>query len=170
VYRDISGELRQLIEPVISDHGCELVDATVTHRPTTVRITVDNESGDGRVGVDVCADISRELGTQLDAAEAIGESYRLEVSSPGLNRALAREKDFATACGSIVKLRTRTGIEGRRRFRGRLVAFASCLAELEVDGSLVRIPFDEIEMANTVYQFGSKDFDSRVVRPVSESP
>ena len=55
MYRDIPGELRQLIEPVISDHGCELVDATVTHRPTTVRITVDNESGDGRVGVDVCA-------------------------------------------------------------------------------------------------------------------
>ena len=54
MYRDIPGELRQTIEPVIADHGCELVDATVAHRPTIVRITVDTESGDGQVGVDVC--------------------------------------------------------------------------------------------------------------------
>ena len=168
MYRDIPGELRQMIEPVIADHGCELVNATGTHRPTIVRIIVDTESGDGRVGVDVCASISRELGTPLDATGAIGETYRLEVSSPGLHRVLARPKDFARACGSIVKLTARTGIEGRRRFQGRLVSFDGGLAELDVDNARVRIPLGEIERANTVYQFAAKDFDNRVVRPVSE--
>jgi len=168
VYRDIPGELRQMIEPVIEDHGCELVNATVAHRPTIVRVTVDTESGDGQVGVDVCARISRELGTHMDATDAIGETYRLEVSSPGLHRVLARPKDFTRACGSVVKLTTRTGIEGRRRFQGCLVSFDGNFAELDVDNSRVRIPFEEIERANTVYQFAAKDFDNRVVRPVSE--
>ena len=170
MYRDIPGELREMIEPVIADHGCELVDATVTRRPTIVRITVDNESGDGRVGVDVCERISRELGTHFDASDAIGETYRLEISSPGLHRMLARPKDFARACGSIVKLTTRTGIEGRRRFQGCLLSFDGNFAELDVDSARVRIPFDEIERANTVYQFAATDFDNRVDGPVSERP
>lgn len=162
MYRDIPGKLRQLIEPVLADHGCELVDATVTHRPMMVRITVDNESGDGCVGINLCAEISREVGTHLDAAEAIDGSYRLEVSSPGLNRVLAREKDFAAACGSTVKLRTRRPLDGRRRFHGRLVDFEGGLAQLEVDGSVVGIPFESIEKANTIYEFSSEDFDNRV--------
>ena len=68
--------------------------------------------------------MSREIDTQLDVADAIERSYRLEVSSPGLDRVLAREVDFTRACGSEVAIETRRPIEGRRRFRGRLDDFA----------------------------------------------
>jgi ribosome maturation factor RimP len=71
MYRDIPSELRVLIEPVVGDHGLELVDVTL-HRgrsPWLLRVTVDTPEGDGRVPVGRCAELSRELGTQLDAAD-----------------------------------------------------------------------------------------------------
>ena len=160
MYRDIPEELRRLIEPVVDDAGFELVDARLTRgrRPWLLRVTVDTRDGDGRVPVERCAEVSRELSTQLDAADGIPGSYRLEVSSPGLDRLLAREKDFAAACGSQVQLETRHPVEGRRRFRGRLVAFDAGVARLFVDGTEFGIPFDEVTKANVVYEFTSADF------------
>jgi ribosome maturation factor RimP len=160
LYRDIPDELRTLIEPVVEQHGCELVDAEVRtgHGPGVVRIVVDSAAGDGRVPVERCAQISREIETVLDAADAIRGSYRLEISSPGLDRVLAREKDFASARGKQVRLETRRPQDGRRRFRGVLVDFRDAVARLEVDGGQVEIRFEEIKRANVVYQFSRADF------------
>ncbi len=160
MYRDIPEELRALVEPVVEDHGLELVDVSVTRGggPWLVRVTLDTPSGDGRVGVDRCAEVSRELDSQLTAAEAIPALYRLEVSSPGLDRVLAREKDFAAACGSDVRIETHRQLDGRRRFRGRLMGFAGGVARLAVDGAEVEIPFEEVSKANRVYEFSSADF------------
>ena len=114
MYRDIPPELRALIEPIVEDHGYELVDVDVRRGrpPWLVRITIDTPQGDGRVPIDRCADVSREVGTQLDAEDAIERTYRLEVSSPGLTRVLARERDFAAACGCEVSLETRRPLDG----------------------------------------------------------
>ena len=160
MYRDIPEELRRLVEPVVDAASLELVDAVLTRGrpPWCLRVTVDNPSGDGRVPVDRCADVSRELSTHLDAADAIRVSYRLEVSSPGLDRMLAREKDFAAACGGEVALETRQPRDGRRRFRGTLVAFEDGIARLLVDGALVAIPFDSVARAHTIYRFTRADF------------
>jgi ribosome maturation factor RimP len=160
VYRDIPEELRVLIEPVVTDAGFELVDALLTRgrAPWLLRVTIDTPEGDGRVGIERCADVSRELGHQLDAVDAIPVAYRLEVSSPGLDRLLAREKDFERACGSEVYVETRRPLEGRRRFRGELLAFADATAKLRVDGNEVAIPFAEIAKAHLVYQFTRDDF------------
>lgn len=160
MYRDIPEELKALIEPVVEDAGLELVDVSLSRggRPWKLRVVVDTVVGDGRVPVDRCAAVSREIGTQLDAADAIPSAYNLEVSSPGLDRTLAREKDFSQACGSEVKLETRRPLEGRRRFRGRLVGFAAGTARLAVDGSEVGIPFDEVAKAHVVYRFTRADF------------
>jgi len=99
VYRDIPEELRVLIEPVVGDAGFELVDALLTRgrAPWLLRVILDTPEGDGRVPIEHCARVSREIGSQLDAADAIAVPYRLEVSSPGLDRVLAREKDFLLA-------------------------------------------------------------------------
>ena len=143
MYRDIPPELRELIEPVVEDHACELVDVEIQlgHGPGVVRVTVDSVAGDGRVPIERCAEVSREIGTQLDAADAIEGRYRLEVSSPGLDRMLAREKDFSNACGHEVKIQTRRPVEGRRRFRGVLEAFRDGVVRVVVDGEAVEIPF-----------------------------
>jgi ribosome maturation factor RimP len=160
VYRDIPDDLRALIEPVVEDHGFELVDVVVTRGagPGSVRVTIDSELGNGLVPIDVCVDVSREIETQLDANEAVDGSYRLEVSSPGLDRTLAREKDFTAACGDEVKIKTRRPLDGRRRFKGVLVDFKGGIARVAVDGREIEIPFDEVEKANKLYKFSRADF------------
>jgi ribosome maturation factor RimP len=160
MYREIPEELRSLVEPVIEAAGLELVDLVLQRGrpPWLLRIIVDTPAGDGRVSIDGCAEVSREIGTQLDATDAIPASYRLEVSSPGLDRVLAREKDFAAARGSRVAIETRQAIDGRRRFRGRLVDFEADTARVEVDGALYSIPFAEVSKAKTLYEFTAADF------------
>ena len=154
--------MRDLIEPIVQDHGLELVDVERRQgrAPWQLRVVVDNASGDGRVAVERCAEVSREIGVQLDAADLIPVRYDLEVSSPGLDRTLAREKDFAAACGQQVKVETRSPIDGRRRFRGELASFVGNVAEIQVDGALVSIPFDEIAKARALYEFTRKDFSA----------
>ena len=160
-----------MIEPVVDEHDCDLVDVEVARNRGMglLRITVDSHEADGRVPIERCADISREVETLLDAAESMTDAYRLEVSSPGLDRILGREKDFVAAIGHEVKLRTSRPIEGRKRFRGRLVAVEAASDEspktiltMQVDGQATDGPIDilleEVEKANTIYEFTSADF------------
>jgi len=152
-----------LIEPIVDEAGFELVDAQLARggRPWTLKITIDTPECDGRVPVDSCAVVSRELGSQLDVANTIEANYRLEVSSPGLDRPLTREKDFASACGREVQIETRQPISGRRRFRGVLVRFEGDVATVDVDGNEVEISFAEVSKAKAVYQFSRTDFVER---------
>ncbi|HIL81335.1 MAG TPA: ribosome maturation factor RimP [Myxococcales bacterium] len=160
VYRDIPKELKNCIEPVVVEHGLELMDVqTIRDRGQTVlRVTLDSAAADGRIQVDRLAQVSREVESSLEAAEIMDSEYRLEVSSPGLDRMLAREKDFAAACGGLVKVKTRRPLDGRRRFRGELLQFVDGVATVVVDGERMGIPFDDIEKANSVYSFSSADF------------
>lgn len=166
MYRDVPPALREIIEPILADHGCELVDVDLRlgQGQGLVRIVVDSESGDGLVPVDRCAAISREVESALDAADAIPGRYRLEVTSPGLDRWLGREKDFEAAVGCEVKIEARRPLDGRRRFRGVLEAFQDGMAKVRLDGPHgrdVSIPFDEVKKANTVYTFSRQDFTGR---------
>jgi ribosome maturation factor RimP len=160
VYADIPEALRGLIEPIVRDHGLELVDADLARGrpPWRLRVVVDNPEMDGRVPIERCAEVSRELGARLDAADAIDASYLLEVTSPGFDRVLAREKDFAAACGGEVRLETREPIDGRRRFRGRLLGFEAGLLRLDVDGREAVVPLGLVAKAHRVYEFSREDF------------
>lgn len=160
MYPDIPEELRILIEPIVEDAGFELVDIVQNRgrHPWMLRAVIDTPAGDGRVSVERCADVSREIETHLDATDVISAPYRLEVSSPGLDRTLAREKDFVAACGSQVRIETERPLDGRRRFRGRLTAFADGVARVEIDGREFEVPFAEVSQANMIYEFTREDF------------
>lgn len=155
-----------MIEPVVDENDCELVDVEIARNQGRglLRITVDSPSGDGRVPISTCVAISREVETLLDAEDSMPGAYQLEVSSPGLDRVLGREKDFVAAIDHEVKLRTRRPIEGRKRYRGRLVSFESGVLKMNVDGEEALIPFDEVEKANTIYEFTSADFAKKSPR------
>jgi ribosome maturation factor RimP len=160
VYADIPSDLRDLIEPIVQEHGLELMDVDFARGrpPWRLRVVLDTPEMDGRVPVDRCAEVSRELGARLDAAGTVETRYLLEVTTPGFDRVLAREKDFQKARGAEVRLETRRPQDGRRRFRGRLAACEAGTLRLQVEGAEIEIPLAEVARANCVYEFTREDF------------
>jgi len=115
--------MRQTVERVAASSGLEVVEIDFKGggKSRMLRIFIDKPGG---VTHQDCADLSREVGTILDVEDVIpGGSYVLEVSSPGLDRALRRPSDYERFTGSRVKLTTREPIEGNRFFEGRLEKF-----------------------------------------------
>jgi ribosome maturation factor RimP len=112
------GEVRELIEPTVRGLGYELVDVQRAANGL-LRVTVDTTSPARAIGLDDCERISRQL-THLMAVEQV-EYERLEVSSPGLDRPLTGPRDFVRFAGSPVQLELKVPLQGRRRFRGRLL-------------------------------------------------
>jgi ribosome maturation factor RimP len=153
MYRDIPPKLLSLVEPIVRDHGLEVVDAGILRGGgrARVRLVVDTPAGDGRVLVDTCAAVSREVGHGLDASDVIEGSYLLEVTSPGIDRVLARELDFERAVGRKVEIETRVALDGRRRFKGRLVGFEAGIAHLELDPGSAAIPFEQVVRARAFH-------------------
>ncbi len=126
-----------------------------------IRIIIDRdvpglEVGSG-VSLEDCTAVSRDVSTALDVHDDALPSggYRLEVSSPGLERPLVKLKDFERFSGREVKVRTRTAIDKQRRFRGTLRGVVDHSIELEEDGKVVLIPHEDIAQANLVYRFSN---------------
>ena len=155
MYGDIPPALLRLIEPVVGDHGLEVVDASVREGRGRARVVVvvDTPEGDGRVTLDRCAAVSREISHGLDAADFMSAPYVLEVTSPGVDRALGRMIDFERVVGREVRVETRELLGGRRHFRGRLAEFAGGCVRVETDAGDFRIPFHEIQKAHAFYAF-----------------
>jgi ribosome maturation factor RimP len=97
-----------------------------------------------------CERVSRDISAALDVADLITQAYRLEVSSPGLERPLRREQDFRRFVGRKVKIRTTDAVDGRRNFSGILVGALSGVVEVECDGRSHKVPIDLMMRANLV--------------------
>ncbi len=117
-----SKQLEGLISPLLEQEGAELVDLRYAKEGPrwVLRVFIDKPQG---VTVDDCAYFSDRIGGLLDANSAIERSYVLEVSSPGMDRVLKKEKDFLRFAGRAVKLRLKAPEQGQRNFQGRLVGF-----------------------------------------------
>lgn len=138
--------LAEVLESTVHGMGYELVDAQVSQRGRVVRLFVDKPGG---VTVDDCAGVSRQLSRVL-AVENI-DYDRLEVSSPGLDRPLRGERDFARFAGQRADVRMRVpDATGRRRFVGRVAGVAPGVVTLEVDGQMVALQLDAMERARLV--------------------
>lgn len=138
--------LAEVLESTVHGMGYELVDMQVSQRGRLVRIFVDKSGG---VTVDDCAGVSRQLSRVL-AVEGI-DYERLEVSSPGLDRPLRGEGDFARFAGQRADVRMRLPDEtGRRRFVGRVRGVAQGVVTLEIDGQAVVLQLDAMERARLV--------------------
>lgn len=149
-------KLERLVEPVVTGQGYELVDVEFKNElgAWILRVYIDKRGGDERVGLDDCAQVSRELSAVLDVDDTIEGHYSLEVSSPGLNRPLKKESDFARFVGKKAKIRTRHPVgEARRNFSGTLVAVAAGKVKIDVGDQVCEVPVDDVEKANLVYEF-----------------
>lgn len=153
--------LEQLIAPICRAHGVDLVDVRYLREPggAVIRVIIDRplpgpEVGSG-VSLEDCTAVSRDVSTTLDVHDDFlpPGGYRLEVSSPGLERPLVKLADFERFAGHEVRVRTRTAIERQRRFHGRLLRVVDRSIELDQDGRVLLIPHEDIAQANLVYRF-----------------
>jgi ribosome maturation factor RimP len=121
-----------IAEPVLEGLGYRLVRVKVSNADgCTVQIMA--ERPDGSMVVEDCETVSRALSPVLDAADPIDRTYRLEISSPGIDRPLVRLSDFDRYAGQMVKIETEIPVDGRKRFRGLLVGTVGEAARLRRD-------------------------------------
>jgi len=129
---------------ILEHAGMELVHLEMKREPGghLLRLYIDK---DGGVTLDDCAAMSRQISAQLDVEDPIEGRYTLEVSSPGLDRPLFSEHDYARFAGRRIRLSTRVPLEGRRNFQGRLEGIVDGTVTMTLEGGQrVAIPREQV--------------------------
>lgn len=148
----IARDVNRLIEPVLDELGFELVDTEYLseHGKWVLRIYADGEGG---ITVDDCAKISKEISALIEARDIFQHEYVLEVSSPGLNRPLKRERDFQKVVGKKIKVKMLHPVKDQKNFTGYLKAYKNGVLYIEIKDKQVPLPLQEVKKANLVYEF-----------------
>jgi len=148
------GRLESAVMPVLESYALTLVDSEWQRegRRWVLRLFVDKTGG---VTVGDCQAVSREAGDVLDAAALIEPAYDLEVSSPGLDRELKKEREFAWAVGRDVRCWVLEPVAGRRELCGRLLAASeSALTLAGAGGETTEVPRALVSKARLEWSFG----------------
>jgi ribosome maturation factor RimP len=155
VEQGVAARVAAIAEPVLVGMGYRLVRVKISGLDgCTVQIMA--ERPDGTMTVEGCEDVSRALSPVLDVADPIDRAYRLEVSSPGLDRPLVRRSDFVRFAGHQLKLEMAVAIDGRRRFRGLLLGVEGDAARISRDdaapgeASEILLPIEDIAEAKLI--------------------
>jgi len=150
--QSIVNQISDLVEGILEEMGFELVDVEfVPNRGRWVlRLFIDREGG---VTIDDCAKVSRELGDLIDVKSVIEHPYVLEISSPGLDRPLKKEKDILKAMNRRIKVRMARPVSGRRNYSGYLRDFKDGMLHVEIESGLVALSWAEVDKVNLIYEF-----------------
>lgn len=178
-------DLWLLAEPYVRDAGFDLIEVQFGReqrgavlrlfidRPVPDRLDRSQTEAEGATGqgtspgsgmnpalisVDDCERVSRDVSAALDVADKIPHTYQLEVSSPGLDRPLRRERDFARFVGESARVRLEGGVDGRRNFSGTIRGAKDGRVEIACDGRSYELPIDDIVRANLVPDW-DREFD-----------
>jgi ribosome maturation factor RimP len=158
--------LRRVVEPIVLAHGAELVDLEL--RPErgswVLRIYVEKSGAaenrlstrEAAVDLELCANVSRDLSPALDVLDLIPHAYHLEVSSPGVERPLRTERDFARFAGHKAKLKLREPVDGQRVLVGSLEGIADGKVRVALGTHVRDVPLSSVDSARLVFEFGSK--------------
>ncbi len=143
--------IAEMIAPTVTALGLELwgIEHIGQGKHSVLRIYIEKEQG---VTIDDCAQVSRQISALLDVEDPIPGEYTLEVSSPGLDRPLFCLQQYEQFAGNEVELRMRTPLDGRRKFKGRILKVEGGNICLEVDGEEFELPHSDIEKTNVVLQ------------------
>ncbi len=142
--------LTRLVEPVVVGLGFELVGVEFDPHQRILRVYIDCERG---IVVDDCSKVSHQLSGMLDVEDPIPGNYHLEVSSPGLDRPLFKPEHYERFKGSLARIQLQRPIEGRRRFKVRLVGIEGDKLKVLDGESSFEIPFESIDRARLVPEF-----------------
>lgn len=149
---ELTERVRALCEPVASELDVELFD--IERSGNILRITIDRAGG---VDLAVVAEATRQISRLLDEHDPVPGRYTLEVSSPGLERALRTPEHFRWALGKPVTVKTLPQVEGDRRVRGTVAAADRDTVTIACDepaGSERRLRYDDIDRARTIFEWG----------------
>jgi len=136
----------QLAEQVAEEQGVELFGIELLGRgKVLLRVFIDK---DGGVTLDDCQRFSKSLGIVLDVENPIPGSYKMEVSSPGLDRPLRNLKDYEKNTGKLARVITKEKIENRNFFIGRILGIHYGMIQLLVGEQEMNIPVDNISRAS----------------------
>jgi ribosome maturation factor RimP len=151
----VAARVGTIAEPVLAALGYRLVRVRVSAM-SGCTVQVMAECPDGAMTVEDCEAVSRALSPVLDVADPIDRAYRLEISSPGIDRPLVRRSDFDRYAGHLVKIEMDVPVEGRKRFRGLLIGTEGDAAKLRRDDAA------EGEPAEVLLAIGNM-YDARLV-------
>ena len=142
-------ELEALLAPTVRGLGCEVwgVEYNPRGRNSTLKLYIDREDG---VTIDDCERVSRQVSALLDVEDPIIHSYRLEVSSPGVDRALFHREQYVANVGEQIDVHLAFPLEGRRRFEGRLAGIEGDDVVVEVGDDAVVLPLEQIQRTRLV--------------------
>jgi ribosome maturation factor RimP len=140
-------DVAKLVETTLAGMGYELVDLELSGRGL-MRVFMDKPDG---ITLEDCERVSNQLVRLFTVENVVYE--RLEVSSPGLDRALKKESDFVRFAGQKAQIKVRMPMEGRKNFVGILGEVKDGVVQLDMDGSLVAIELSNIDKARLVPTF-----------------
>ncbi len=143
----------KLITPIVESKGFELVDIEYVKEASQyyLRVYIDKEGG---ITIDDCVEVSREFNQILDSEDYIDDEYIFEVSSPGVDRPLKKDKDYDRSIGKRVMIRTYKQLDGKKEFYGELSAYDGKVVTIideesgaareftKADISIIRLAFD----------------------------
>lgn len=146
--------LTNMLQPLVEDLGYEFVGLEYTgqSKNAVLRIYIDHKQG---IDLDDCGRVSGEVAALLDVEDPISGQYNLEVSSPGLDRPLFTLEQCARFAGEQVQMTVFAPVEGRRKFKGRILSVTGDILNIDQDGAEIALDFSNIAKARLVPDYDS---------------
>ena len=148
----IEEKIEQLLADIIYNLGYDLYDTEYVKegKDYFLRIYIDK---DGGIDLNDCEKVNNAISDILDTADYINESYFLEVSSPGIERIIRKDKHFKDNIGNKIQLKLYKPIYGKKEIEGLLKDFNEEFIEIEIDGNLEKIDKKLISVIKTVFDW-----------------
>lgn len=145
----VNDQIEALVEAPIESLGYMLVGVEYIKNggETVLRIYIDSEQG---ISIEDCERVSHQVSGVLEVEDPISSAYSLEVSSPGFDRPLFKQRDFERFVGAQAKIVMKLPIQGRRNFKGELHGFSDGNILIDVDGELYDLPLTKVSKARLV--------------------
>lgn len=146
----------ELVTPILDDMNLELVDIEYVKEGKNwfLRVYIDQDNG---IDIEECGKVSERLSEKLDALDPIPQAYFLEVSSPGVERPLKKDKDFEKAVGKNVFVKLYEPIDGEKAYEGELAAFDGNELQIKVKvktkTKIIIVPYDKVASARLAVSF-----------------
>lgn len=147
---ELMERIANTITPSLNSMGYDLVRVQLMGAENPTLQVMCEKVDETMMTVEDCANISHAVSALLDVEDPIASAYSLEVSSPGIDRPLVSMKDYERFSGYVAKVETARPIDGRKRFRGKILGLDGDEIRLAMDVGEVRLPFSDVQRAKLV--------------------